>query len=99
MVSLVMAPPSSVSEQPSEPALTVGDFSIEMSDTGVELVTMLILLRRDEVGQMFPEAEGADLDGIGEEEPAAMLMLYEDDELVVEFSRISHGAPPRPCGG
>jgi hypothetical protein len=80
--------------------LTVHDFTIEMGNLGFELGTTLTLLCRDEVGEVFPETEGADGQWIGEQEAAAMLLLHEDHELVVQCSRISHGAPPaRPYGG
>jgi hypothetical protein len=70
-----------------------------MGDPGFELVTTLTVLHRDEVREMFSKADGADGEWIREQEAAAMFFLHEDDKLVVELSRINHGAPPRPCGG
>src|SRR5882724_2623325 len=94
-----IAPPSPISEQMPEPALTVGDFAIEMGDTGFELGATLTVLRRDEVGEVFPEANGADDQRVREQEAAAVFLLHEDYELVVKVW-INHAAPPaRPCAG
>jgi hypothetical protein len=82
-----------------ELALTARDFAIQMGDTGFELEAALTLLRRDEGREMFPEADGADDERIGEEEAAAVFLLHAQHQLVVQVG-ISHEAPPaRPCGG
>jgi hypothetical protein len=45
--------------------LAVRDLTVEMGDTGFELGTTLTLLRRDEVGEMFPETDGAASQRVG----------------------------------
>jgi hypothetical protein len=65
-----------------------------MGHLGFHLAAALTLLRRDEVGEMFPETDGADSQRVGQQEPAALLFLHEDNELVMEVAVTSHEAPP-----
>jgi hypothetical protein len=94
VVSLVIAATSLITNKPPEPALAVRDFSVEMGHLGFHLAAALTLLRRDEVGEMFPETDGADRQRVGQQEPAALLFLHEDNELVMEVAATSHEAPP-----
>ena len=106
VVSLVIAATSSITNKPPEPALAVRDFSVEMGHLGFHLAAALTLLRRDEVvderrpgrrldvGEMFPETDGADRQRVGQQEPAALLFLHEDNKLVMEVAATSHEVPP-----